>query len=386
MFNFDFVYWGCCLLKCIKCKATIPDGSLFCNYCGKKQTAGGADIGAIKVPEPIQVSSGNWYIRMRLGGESISVTDSSKALCRKKAIEIKSDYIAGRRKKSGSSKTLAMCIDELIDEKSNILSPSTISGYEVIKRNRFKSVMHKPLSSDINWQKVVNQEAATVAPKTVKNAWGLVSEILKKEKINISDIRLPTIPSRDMPWLTPSEIKTFIKYIEGSKYETACLIALHSFRMSEIIGLTWEKSVDIENGRLKFNTSIVRNSEGQLVTKDIGKSDAANRSTPIMIPRLKYLLQTSAVKTGPVVPYSSSTLYKAVKRLSRNAGVTEVSPHGLRRSFASLAYDCGLSERATMEIGGWKDKDIMHKIYIKLASESIKEAETKLIAFYSDAM
>ena len=24
---------------CKKCKAAIPDGSLFCNYCGKKQTS-----------------------------------------------------------------------------------------------------------------------------------------------------------------------------------------------------------------------------------------------------------------------------------------------------------------------------------------------------------
>lgn len=371
-------------MKCVKCKASIPEGSLYCNYCGKKQTKGGANAGTLKVPEPVQVSSGNWYIRLRLGGESISVTEPTKGACRKKALKIKSNYIADRRSNVGSGKTLAHCIDELIAEKSNVLSPSTISGYEVIKRNRFKGIMNKPLSLATNWQEIINEEAAIVSPKTVKNAWGLVASILRREKMECPAVRLPAVPNRDLPWLTPTEIKTFIRCIEGSKYEIPILIALHSFRMSEILGMTWEKSIDLEAGRLNFNASIIHDSKGHLVTKQTGKSTAANRSVPIMIPRLKELLETVNVKSGTVVPYSSSTIAKAIKRLSRGAGVTEVSPHGLRRSFASLAYACGLSERATMEIGGWEDRDTMHRIYIKLSEDSIHEAEAKLSAFFSD--
>ena len=46
--------------------------------------------------------------------------------------------------------------------------------------------------------------------------------------------------------------------------------------------------------------------------------------------------------------------------------------HGLRRSFASLAYHLGWTEQRTMEIGGWDDVNIVHDYYIQ---ESQKERD-----------
>ena len=51
----------------------------------------------MKIPEPIKVSSGNYYIRMRLNGVNINVTAATATECRNKARLIKAEYKAGKR-------------------------------------------------------------------------------------------------------------------------------------------------------------------------------------------------------------------------------------------------------------------------------------------------
>lgn len=43
----------------------------------------------MKVPEPRKLPSGSWFIHLRLGGESIPVTSTSKQTCIKEAQAIK---------------------------------------------------------------------------------------------------------------------------------------------------------------------------------------------------------------------------------------------------------------------------------------------------------
>ena len=104
----------------------------------------------MKVPKPRKMSSGNWFIQMRLGGESITVTAASEKECIKQAEYVKAEYRNGKRqpKEEEPEKlpTVGAVIDEYIRSKSNILSPSTIRSYQTIRKNRFQSVMDRSLS------------------------------------------------------------------------------------------------------------------------------------------------------------------------------------------------------------------------------------------------
>ena len=73
---------------------------------------------------------------------------------------------------------------------------------------------------------------------------------------------------------------------------------------------------------------------------------------------------------------------KHVHAAAARAGVTDVDNHDLRRTFASLCWSCGISERVTMELGGWNDPSVMHKIYIKLAQRDRRGAVDALKDFY----
>lgn len=76
----------------------------------------------MKLPEPRKLPSGNYFIQLRLGGESISITDPNRAACIREARAIKAEYLAGKRAKAApEAPTLTEAIDAYIEERSNTL-------------------------------------------------------------------------------------------------------------------------------------------------------------------------------------------------------------------------------------------------------------------------
>lgn len=76
-------------------------------------------------------------------------------------------------------------------------------------------------------------------------------------------------------------------------------------------------------------------------------------------------------RTGKVVKVGADYVLKYVKQTCREAGITVVDLHGLRHSFASLAYHLGMPEMIAAEIGGWEDLGTMHNIYTHIAQTDI---------------
>jgi len=64
-------------MNCKQCKREIEKGSTYCNWCGKKQITD-AQRGEISVPEPRELASGKFLIRLRIDGQSISVTEDTE--------------------------------------------------------------------------------------------------------------------------------------------------------------------------------------------------------------------------------------------------------------------------------------------------------------------
>jgi integrase len=139
----------------------------------------------------------------------------------------------------------------------------------------------------------------------------------------------------------------------------------------------------LEHGTITVHGAIVPGPSGP-VAKDQNKNRSSTRKVPIMIPRLSEALKACEKEEGLVVPQAPCTLLGDVKRACRIAGITEVTAHGLRHSFASLCYRQGVNERQTMSWGGWSDYHTMHKIYIRLAAVAETEAKNLVSSFFSD--
>ena len=336
----------------------------------------------MKEPKPKQLPSGNWRVRLRLGDEDISVTMATKDECKAEALRIKSEYKLGKRaatSKAAKELTLKEVQEKYIEKNRATLSPSTLRSYKIYAKKRFPEYQDTKLK-DLDFQQVIDDELDLKSEKTVKNAWGLLRPALEAAGYPVTKVRLAPVPINEIPFLQPSEITPFCDALVGRSYEIPALMLLHGLRLSEMRGLTWD-NIDLKNGVMTVKGALVRGPDGDVAKKQ-NKNATSTRPVPIMIPRLLELLKAADGKEGPVVVIGAGTMLDDVKRACKRAGVTEVTCHGLRHSFASLCYYLEIPERQIQEWGGWKDRATLHRIYIRLTAAGQSEAQTKFTSFF----
>lgn len=340
----------------------------------------------MKVPKPIKLDSGNWFIRMRLGGESIPITMPTKAECIREAQLIKAEHIAGKRKPKAKAEdmTIGQLLDDYIDSLAHTASPSTLKGYKTIRDVRFKKYEDLSYNAVQSWQSIIDGWTAELAPKTVKNSWTCFCSALKRKKLAIPDVRLPAIPRQTKEFLAFDEIPIFLNEIQGDKAELGALILLHSFRLSEACAMTWENHVDLKKKMLQAKGAYVQGTGGYYLN-EVNKNQYSQRWVPIMMDRLTELLEAEPDKTGKVIRMAPETLQRRIDRVCDKAGLPKVGAHGLRHSFASLASHLGLPELETAKLGGWADYTTMRKIYTHIAEKDSLRHINAMTEFYKKA-
>lgn len=339
----------------------------------------------MKVPKARKLSSGNWFIQLRLNGESVPVTASTEKECIRIATLVKAEYMAGQRQITKTDNdTLSDILDAYINSKKASLSPSTIRGYRSIQKSRLQRIINKRVKDIKNWQAEFDAEAALCSPKTLKNTLRFVRSALKAYGYELPQITLPQIPPNERPWLDYEQIGEFLKAIQDQPGELFALFALHSLRRSEILALTRE-SIDLKNGIIKVVGATVFNEENKVVDKKTNKNTSSTRIVPIMIPRLTQLLQQLPKGAEKVIQVNPNTPAAQINRVCKRAGLPLVGVHGLRHSFASLAYHLKMSEIEVMEIGGWSDYQTVHKIYTHTAKQDRLKSINKMAEFYKNA-
>ena len=367
-------------MKCRFCKREIEDNSIFCNWCGKKQLKEKKADGAIKVPEPKQLPSGSW--RIYLAAEKQSVTETTKDRCIAKAKAVRAGFVEQQKKLPAL--TWSKAIDQYIADRSESLSPETIRGYRIIQRNRFQDIMQKPISAPVNWQAEINEALAKWADKTVKNSWGLMTAIMQANGLSVQRVLFPVKKKSERNFLDPQQIISFCEAAKGDTCEIPILLGLHSLRMSEIKALRFPDSFNLKGECIIVSGAVVRDEHNKSVFKVQNKTSASERTVPIMIPRLRELLEAHS-NEGRVVRQTPSTINKHIHAIAKKEGLPDITEHCLRHSFASLGYHLNLSELEVVSMGGWSDGTIVHRIYMHLAQRDRMRAKNKMAKFYRTA-
>lgn len=348
----------------------------------------------MKVPKAKKLSSGTWFIYLRLGGEQISVTGKDEKTCIRNAQVVKAEWLAKKRlpekpDEPANSPTVSELIDSYLSKKSRVLSPSTIRGYRTIQRTRFKAIMNRKINdiSDKEWQGIINAECAVVAPKTANNAFMFIATVIRHEadrELPMAKIRLPSVPPSRAAFLQPEEIPKFVAAVKDTTIAVPALLALSSLRLSEISALRWEH-IPKKPKIIRVQGAAVKDENNQLVAKKQNKNATSSRSVPVMIPELAAAIERDRKAEGPVMEIGPNWLRLKIHEVCQNAGVTDVTVHGLRHSFASLAYHLQVPEKIAMEIGGWADANTMRKIYTHIAQSDVKRYESALTDFFKNA-
>ena len=359
-------------MKCKKCKREIADNSIYCNWCGFKQLI---DSNEVRVPVPRRKGS-IWYAQILSNGERTYVSAGSEEEYYAKARAVKSGLLA--TKKAAPRLSLGTAIDNYIKDNDAVLSPSTINSYKSYRKTRFADYMEDDVS-EINFQQMVNAETKLVKPKTVHNAWRLVTAALHHADRPVPVVNLPQKQKSDRQWLDYQQIELFCKVLYGKPYELGALLALNGLRRSELLHLTSD-DVDLTNGIIHVRGASVIGLNNKLTDKQTNKNTTSARDVHIAIPRLNELI---CGKNGKLITTNPTTLYALINRLCKKHGLPEVGVHGLRHSFASLAYHLKWSEATTMREGGWANTDTVHRIYTHLAAQDANEDIKRMKDFYN---
>lgn len=327
----------------------------------------------MKLPEPEKLPSGKWRVRVMIDGKSHSKTCRTRKECKDWLIQMK----AGIDVPEKSDETVGELVDTYIEERGQILSPSTSRGYKMIRKNHFQNIMDKKVQ-DVDWQKAVNAEAKDNSGKTVRNAFVLVKAAVESGGYDVPRVTMPRVEQKEKQFLQPDEVLKLIDVVKGKKIEMEVLLAIHGLRRSEAFAL---RKKDIYDGYIHIRRTWVRGTDGMVERNDT-KTSASKRDVPVLIPRLQELVDKIEDPDERLVKSSFAGSWISIQCLCEANGLPVISLHNLRHSFASLCYYLRIPELEAARLGGWSDITVMRKVYTHLADKEKAASKSKLEEFF----
>ena len=268
--------------------------------------------------------------------------------------------------------TFGVYCDKYIESKRNVLSPSTLGGYQKCKRILSKEFKSKKLysinQSDI--QSEINNYARDHSPKSVRNLHGFITAVLKMYRPSMTiNTALPqkkkynhVIPSTD-------EVGKILELAKGTPYHIAFQLAILGMRRSEICGV----SIDDLNGNvLSINKTKVYDEKNHLTTRNNTKTVESTRE--IILPDI---LVEEIKEAGTIFDLTPSTLVAALHRYQDQLGIERFRLHDLRCYYVSYAHSVGIPDVYIMKAGGWKTDYVMKNVYRNALKDKDEEMQLR---------
>lgn len=337
-----------------------------------------------KLPTPQKLPSGMYRCQVMVDGKRVSVVDESPAVAQAKAVAMKNGLIEKAEEKK-SFLSLTDAIDEYIRTKEGALSPSTVRGYEIVKKHRFHSLMQKDVHSITKAavQAAVSLEAQSVSPKTVYNAYGLIRPVLKEHGVDVFGVKLPQRVKPNKRYLQPEEVGRLIEAAKGDSREVEILIAVWlGMRRSEIAGLCWD-CVDFERSTLTVRRTMVPDKNNKMTLREGAKNESSQRTVPCppyIMDKLRAMYGDR--KEGLVFHGHPDVLRRRVHAVCKKAGITDTTVHGLRHTNAAVMKSLGVDDAHAMARGGWKTEATYKQTYSYVFDGAAQKADMEIDGFF----
>lgn len=332
-----------------------------------------------------KLPSGSWRVRIYDGIDAAGrkIYKSFTAPTKKQAEFLAAEY-AAKKKASASSiedRTLAEAYSRYIEIKRNTLSPATVREYTRAAAHDFPELMPLKLSRITQEivQSAVNIMAGNHSPKSVRNAHGLLSAVLKMfaPEINLNT-RLPQPKRPDLYVPTELEVEKLVKYIRGTELEKAVLLAAFgSLRRSEVCALTAD---DINGNVVSVNKAYVMDEDGHWCLKQ-PKSKAGYRD--VKLPSFVIERLTPA-ENGRIVNIMPVTVTDYFIDARAKFHLPHFRFHDLRHYQASILHAMGVPDKYIMERGGWSTDSTLKNIYQHTMSDKRQQVEDDIIEKFEE--
>ena len=303
-----------------------------------------------------------------------SVTGASERKAKKKFDEWYKDFIAkgGGEEKRPNVRILRSVLDAYIDNKTNILSPSTIREYRRIVRNDFQSIMESDVAdlTRSDYQAEVNKLCVRLSVKSVMNRFGLVKSALKEQcDIDIS-VKFPQRVKKDICIPSTDEVRLLLDHVRGTSLELPVMLAAFcGMRRGEICAID---RINTDN-TITVNKTQVISETGSYVIKPYAKTSAGNRT--VFLP--DFVAKTIRNHKNPIIEVNIGTLTKRFDDLKSEKGI-RFRFHDLRHFYASLLMSEGIPDKYVVERIGHSTDNMLKTVYQHTLKEKQKEIDKQV--------
>lgn len=314
-----------------------------------------------------KLPSGSWNIRVydhteyvngkrRSITKSITVDDPSpqgRRECERQAAV----YAAYKDRIAKNDITVGEAIKRYIDERTNVLSESSIKVYLTKWRNDYKMIENiriKELTQD-NVQMWVNTFRLTHSAKSVSAAHTLLSSALSVAMPNFRlRTTLPRIEHKRKYIPDDNAVIRLLKVTKGTELEKAILLAAYGgLRRGEVCALLAE---DIQGNEITVQRNMIRGLDGKFFVKS-----PKNGNFRIVVVPTAVIEEMPLI--GRVVDLDPDMITHQFAKAVTRAGIPHCTFHSLRHYFASVQHALGIPDQYIMEAGGWTSDTVMKTVY-----------------------
>ena len=317
-----------------------------------------------------RLPSGSYRIRVYSHNENgrkvyISITAATKKEAELKAAELNSN----RKRISLSDLTVLEAVKEYIKIKREVLSPSTIRGYETTL-SRFECIGSTKIKQLDNKtvQSFINTLSKDLAPKTVRNIYTLfVSAVSLQDPELTFRVTLPQKAQRIKKAPSDEEVKQIFDKSSG-EIKKAIFFSMMGLRRGEICAVEYE---DIKDDYIHIHRDMIRGSDGWII-KDIPKTSESERL--VLLPdNFRDIIGSGS---GRIVNRAPGTITERFHSIALSFGL-DLHLHDMRHYFVSMAHAMGIPDRFIMAMGGFKSDYVMKSVYRNTIDDLEKEYRAK---------
>ncbi len=316
-----------------------------------------------------------------------SFTSKDKKEAEKKA----NDYISNKENPymkiintDLSEISVQQAIDDYINLKRDVLSPSTIKSYIQMKSrfNGLKKFNLNELNNIILQRWITSLTRLNLNPKTIKNTYSLlISSIHMYDKSKVYDVTLPVKRKASLYTPNDSDIRMLLDGCSGTDLEIAILLAAFGpMRRGEIAAVTYG---DISGNCISVNKAYAINEFNQWVLKP-PKTYNSNRVIEFPDKVMDRIRIKHGAPEHEILKMNPNVISHNFIRLRNRLGLYDVRFHDLRHYAASILHAIGIPDKYIMERGGWQSDYTMKRVYQNTIDSESKKMTMKINNYFSE--
>lgn len=281
---------------------------------------------------------------------------------------------AERRKERPDNITIEQAVRLYIHSRENVLSPSTIRGYNAMV-HRFDDIKDIKIR-DIHPAEIqmwISDLSAKLTPKTVKNTYGLLTSALSMADPDCNlRIKLPAKIKKECYIPSDDDFQLLLSKVDDELWVAIMLARYYSLREGEICAL---RSDALSGNVLTIKRVMVHTKENEWVIRERPKTDDSYRFLIISEPLLSALKE----RGDKIIDCNPNALGNRFRRAVKAAKIKPFTFHSLRHKFATSAAIMGIPDFYAAKMGGWsKNSAVLKNVYQNVRDEDLRKQMNKM--------